>query len=56
MVKYFKLKFSNGTSKIVKGASIIKVIKKHNLATREHINTRVIQLTGEQLLIAKSNQ
>lgn len=52
---YFKLKFENGTIKIVKGKNSLEIIKKYDLATREHINTRIIELEGEQLAIAISN-
>lgn len=33
----------------------LEVIKKYDLATREHINTRVIELFGEQEAIAFAN-
>ena len=55
-MKYFKMKLENGTSTIVKGKTTLEVVKKHNLATREHINTRLIELEGEQLAIAISNE
>ena len=54
-MKYFRLKFSDGTQAIVKGKNSLAVIKEHNLCTREHINTRIIELEGEQLAIAKGN-
>jgi len=51
----FKIKYEDDTFEIVTAEKIIDVIKKYNLATREHINTRVIELTGEQRAIALSN-
>jgi len=52
---YFRLKFKDGTTAIVKGKTTLDVIKKYNLATKEHINTRIIQLEGEQEAIARGN-
>ena len=54
-MKYFRLKFNDGTQAIVKGKDSLAIIKKHNLCTKEHINTRIIELGGEQLAIARSN-
>ncbi len=54
-MKYYKIKYINGKSDIVKAGNSLEVIKKYDLATREHINTRVIELSGEQEAIAKSN-
>ena len=52
---YFKLKFQDGTFKIVKGFSTLGVIKKYDLATREHLHTRIYVLAGEELAIAIAN-
>lgn len=54
-MKFFKLKFADGSFKIVSGESSLAIIKKYDLATRAHVNTRIIELTGEQLAIAQSN-
>jgi len=54
-MKYFKLKYVDGGIDTVKGKSSLEVIKKYDLSTKEHINTRVIQLEGEQEAIAISN-
>jgi len=54
-MKYFKLKFANGSFKIVKGNSSLDVVKKYDLATKKHIDTHLIELQGEQLAIAVSN-
>ena len=55
-MKYFKIKHQNGNYNIVKGKNSLEVIKKYNLASREHINTRIIELSGEQEAIAISNE
>jgi len=55
-MNYYKLKFTNGTFKIVKANNSLEVVKKYDLATKEHVNTRIIQLEGEQLAIAISNE
>ena len=55
-MNYYKLKFKNGDFKIVKGNNPLEVIKKYDLTTRENINTRIIELEGEQLAIAISNE
>ena len=54
-MKAFKLKYENGEHEIVFADTSLEVIKKYDLATRKHINTRVIELNGEQGAIALSN-
>lgn len=54
-MKYFKLKFKDGTQQVVTGLNALQVIKQYDLATREHVNTRIIELEGEQLAIAVNN-
>ena len=54
-MQYFKLKYIDGTSEIVKGKNSLEVIKKYSLFTSEHIETRICQLAGEQLAIAIAN-
>lgn len=54
-MRYFKLKFANGTYKIVRGKSCLEIIKKYDLASKKHINTHIIELEGEQLAIAQAN-
>ena len=56
MINYYKLKFNDDSFKIVKAKSTIELIKKYDLATKKHINTRIIQLEGEQLAIAINNE
>lgn len=54
-MKYFKLKFASSECKIVSGKDSLEIIKRYDLCTKEHIETRIIKLEGEQLAIAKSN-
>lgn len=54
-MKYFKLKYPDNTYEIAKGKSSLDIIKRYDLATKEHINTRIIELQGEQLALAISN-
>jgi hypothetical protein len=51
----YKLKFQDGSSKVVFAKDSLSVIKKYDLATRKHVNTRIIQLEGEQKAIAFAN-
>ena len=55
-MKYYKLKYKNGSYDIVKGKSSLDIVKRYNLATREHMQTRIIELSGEQEAIAISNE
>ena len=54
-MNYYKIKYANGDYKVVKAKNSLEVVKKYNLATRENIKTRVIQLEGEQLAISNDN-
>ena len=51
----YKIKYINGDYKIVIAKTALEVIKEYDLATKENINTRLIQLEGEQKAIAFSN-
>ena len=51
----YKIKYQDGSCKVVIAKSSLEVIKRYDLATKEHINTRVFQLEGEQKAIALSN-
>lgn len=48
-MKYYKLEYANGTSEVVSAKSDIELIRKYDLATREHANTRIIQYEEDQL-------
>lgn len=51
----YKIKYENGDIKIVLAKTCLEVIKKYDLATKEHINTGIFELEGEQRAIALSN-
>jgi len=55
-MNYYKIKYLNDSFKIVKARDSLDVIKKYDLATKENVETRVIELEGEQLAIAISNE
>lgn len=54
-MKYYKIKYLNGDYKIVKGKDSLEIVKKHDLASRDNIKTRLIELSGEQEAIANGN-
>ena len=51
-MKYYKLKYKNGNIKYCKGKNSLEIIKKYDLCTRDNIETRIIELEGEQKAIA----
>ncbi len=55
MKTYCKIIYADGTFEILKGDSMLDIIKCHNLETEEHRDTRVYELKGEQLAIAMAN-
>lgn len=55
-MKYFKLKYGDGTMEIKKAKSALDLIRDNELYTKSHVNTRIIELSGEQLAIAISNE
>ena len=54
-MKAYKLKFNDGSYEVVFAKDAIEVIRKYDLASKKHINTRIIELQGEQKAIAFSN-
>jgi hypothetical protein len=54
-MKYFKIKYNDGRYIFDKAEDSLELIKKHELYTKENINTIIIQLEGEQEAIAISN-
>lgn len=55
-MKHYKIKYADGSFKIVKAEDSLEVIRKYDLATKNHVETRIIELSGEQEAIAKSNK
>ena len=51
-MKYYKIQYNDGKFIYDKANNSLEIIKRHDLATREHIETRVIELSGEQKAIA----
>ena len=54
-MKACKIKYADGNFKIVIAKTSLEVIKKYDLATRENIDTHIVQLEGEQKAIAFAN-
>lgn len=55
-MNYYKLKYADGRIVVVKAKNSLEVIREYDLCTRENDSTRIIQLEGEQLAIAISNE
>lgn len=55
-MKYYKIVWVDGKTIIVPANNSLEVIRKYDLCTKENINTRVIELAGEQQAIAQSNE
>lgn len=56
-MKYFRINYlKDGSFEILKANSAIELIKKYCLYTKEHINTRIVELEGEQEAIAIANE
>ena len=51
----YKIKYIDGSFEVVIANNSLEVIRKYDLATVKHINTRIIQLEGEQKAIAIAN-
>ena len=54
-MKYFRIRYKDGSFNIVRGKSALEIIRKYDLCTKEHIETRIIELEGEQEAIAITN-
>ena len=48
-MKYYKLVYENGTSEVVSAKSDLELIRKYDLATAKHVNTKIIQYEHDQL-------
>lgn len=51
-MNYYKLKLEDNTTRTVKAETTMELIKKYDLASKNHINTTICQLEGEQLALA----
>jgi hypothetical protein len=54
-MKAFKLKYGNGTVEVAFATDALTLIRERDLCTREHVDTRITQLSGEQEDIAFAN-
>lgn len=48
-MKYYKLIFEDGSSQVVSAKSDIDLIRTYDLATKKHINTKIIQYENDAL-------
>lgn len=48
-MKYYKLQYSDGTSQVVSAKSDLELIRNYDLASKENINTKIIQFENDQL-------
>lgn len=48
-MKYYKLKYEDGTSEVVSAKSDLELIREYDLATAKHVNTKIIQFEDDQL-------
>ena len=51
-VKYFRIRYADGSFEIVSSANALALIRERDLCTAEHVNTRITELSGEQAAIA----
>jgi len=54
-MKAFKLKYDDGRIEVHIAKNALELIRKHDLTSRKHVNTRIFELSGEQEAIAFSN-
>ena len=54
-MKYFRVKYKDGSFDIIGAKNMLEVITKKDLASDEHANTHIVQLSGEQKAIAMAN-
>ena len=55
-MRYFKLKYRDGTIETVAAPDALTLIQQRDLYTRAHIDTRIFELSGEQAAIAATNE
>lgn len=52
-MKYFKLTYKDGTFDYVAAPDSLTVIRKYDLCTKKHVDTHLMELTGEMAGIAQ---
>jgi len=55
-MKHYKIKYWDGKIIIVRAKSSLDVVRKYDLASFYHRNTRIARLSGEQEAIAIANE
>lgn len=55
-MKYFRIKYTDGRIETLKAPTALALIRQYDFATKEHVNTRIVELSGEQEAIARSNE
>ena len=55
-MKYFRIKYADGRIETLKAPTALALIQHYDFATKEHVNTRIVELSGEQEAIARSNE
>ena len=48
-MKYYKLVYADGTSQVVSAKSDIELIRTYDLASKEHISTKIVQYENDAL-------
>lgn len=48
-MKYYKLQYEDGTAEVVSAKSDLELIRKYDLATAKHVNTKIVQYEEDQL-------
>lgn len=51
-MKYFQLKYADGTTEYAKAKDSLALIRERDLCTRKHIDTRIVELSGEMRALA----
>ena len=55
-MNYYKIKYEDGRVVVDKASTSLEIIRKYDFCSRENDSARIIQLEGEQLAIAQSNE
>lgn len=51
-MKYYRLEYEDGTKEFVKAESDLALVRAYDLASKKHINTKVIQYEEDSLSFA----
>lgn len=53
-MKYYRLEYTDGTKEVVSVKSDLELIRKYDLASKKHSQTRIIQFESDQLAAVTS--